>query len=210
MVPAWSLGGHHPGPSRPRARTLVAYGLGLVVFCFAFWGARELRVWLSTPSAPELVRGAVVTDGLPFVSASQALAAAQDGRQIAPVFVDVRTSTEFEAKHIPGAFNIQDFQIPEMVGTLPAGRAWVMYCTCPDDHLAKWAVAAVQIAGLPNAVVLEHGLAAWQAAGGTVAVPDGVDPAVQQGCGCTLGADAYKLRAIDPQAGIAAPQPLSN
>jgi rhodanese-related sulfurtransferase len=157
-----------------------------------------------------LVRTAVVTDGLPFVSGAQALAATRADQQSAPVFVDVRTSTEFEAKHIPGALNIQDFQIPEMIGTLPAGRAWVMYCTCPDDHLAKWAVSAVQIVGLSNAVVLEHGLGAWQAAGGPVAVPDGADPAVQQGCGCTLGADAYKLRAIDPQAGIAAPQPLSN
>jgi rhodanese-related sulfurtransferase len=157
-----------------------------------------------------LVRTAVVTDGLPFVSGAQALAATRADQQSAPVFVDVRTSTEFEAKHIPGALNIQDFQIPEMIGTLPAGRAWVMYCTCPDDHLAKWAVAAVQIVGLSNAVVLEHGLGAWQAAGGPVAVPDGADSAVQQGCGCTLGADAYKLRAIDPQAGIAAPQPVSN
>jgi rhodanese-related sulfurtransferase len=207
MVPAWSLGGFRAGSSRLRARTVVACGLGVAVFCFAFWAAREVRLRMSAPAPPELVGAAEVTDGLPFVTANQALAATRRDGNITPIFVDVRTSTEFEAKHIPGAFNIQDFQIPDMLATLPAGRAWVVYCTCPDDHLAKWAVAAVQSAGLSNAVVLDHGLGAWQAAGGPVAVPDGADPAVQQGCGCTLGADAYKLRAIDPRAGIAAPEP---
>ncbi len=154
---------------------------------------------------PQLVRQAQTVDGLRFVSAEQAMQAEQSD-SVALVFIDVRTSTEFTAAHIPGALNIQNYAVPDAIGQLPPGKAWVVYCTCPDDRLAKWAVAAVDAAGVSNAVVLEHGLGAWQAIGGQVAVPDGTDQAVQQGCGCTLGAEAVKLWAIgSPQIAGSAP-----
>jgi rhodanese-related sulfurtransferase len=168
----------------------------VLVFVAGFWGARELRTRLDTPPVPALVSIAHTIDGIRFVTADQAIAAAGSADR-APVFVDVRTSTEFSAVHIRGALNVQDFQIPDVVAQLPSDAAWVMYCTCPDDHLAKWAVSAVATTGVPNAVVLEHGLQAWQVAGGEVAVPDGTDAAVQQGCGCSLGANAIKLWAIE-------------
>jgi rhodanese-related sulfurtransferase len=169
----------------------------LAVFVGGFWMAREARALISAPTLPSLVRSAQTIDGLRFVSADQAVAAARTSPETTPVFIDVRTSDEYSAVHIPGALNIQDFQIPDEVGRLPGDKAWVMYCTCPDDHLAKWAAAAVEAVGVPNAVVLEHGLQGWQTAGGQVAVPDGSDPALQQGCGCTLGAPAVKLWAIE-------------
>jgi rhodanese-related sulfurtransferase len=167
------------------------------VFVVGFWGAREIRASFEAPAVPTLVRSAQTIDGVRFVTADQAIAAAaHTSTSTPPVFIDVRTSTEYTALHIQGALNIQDYQVPDAVGRLPIDKAWVMYCTCPDDHLAKWAAAAVDAAGVPNAVVLEHGLGAWQTAGGDVVVPDGTDPAVQQGCGCTLGAEAVKLWAI--------------
>ena len=185
------------GPYRLTGPVLKAAALAAVVVVFAagFWGARELRSRLDTPPVPALVRIAHTVDGIRFVTADQAIAAGS--AEPRPVFIDVRTSTEFSALHIRGALNVQDFQIPDMVSRLPADTAWVMYCTCPDDHLAKWAVSAVETTGVPNAVVLEHGLQAWQVAGGEVAVPDGADAAVQQGCGCSLGANAIKLWAIE-------------
>jgi rhodanese-related sulfurtransferase len=169
----------------------------LGIFAAGFWGAREIRASFDAPSVPTLVRSAQTIDGVRFVTADQAVAAAHTSADRVPVFIDVRTSTEYSALHIQGALNIQDYQVPDAVGRLPGDKAWVMYCTCPDDHLAKWAAAAVDAAGVPNAVVLEHGLQAWQTAGGDVVVPDGTDPAVQQGCGCTLGAEAVKLWAIE-------------
>lgn len=165
------------------------------IFVAGFMVAREVRASLQTVSVPSLVRSAQIVDGLRYVTADQAIQATR--QSTAPVFVDVRTSQEFGTKHIQGALNIQDFQVPDAIPTLPNDRAWVMYCTCPDDHLAKWAAAAVEATGLPNAVVLEHGLQGWQTAGGEVVVPEGVDPAVQQGCGCTLGAPAVKLWALE-------------
>ena len=91
------------------------------------------------------MRSAQIVDGLRYVTADQAVHAAHEST--VPVFVDVRTSEEFGTKHIQGALNIQDFQVPDAIPTLPADRAWVMYCTCPDDHLAKWAAAAVEATG---------------------------------------------------------------
>jgi rhodanese-related sulfurtransferase len=177
---------------------MLARGALLVLtFAFAFWVARELSVRFNTPAPPALVNEAQTIDGIRFITANQALHASQSAQYTNPLFVDVRTSTEFEAMHIPGARNVQDFQMPDMVAEFPPDRAWVMYCTCPDDRLAKWAVDAVQHMGRSNAVVLQHGLGAWQAVGGDVAVPDGADGAVRQGCGCTLGAEAVKLWALD-------------
>jgi rhodanese-related sulfurtransferase len=186
------------GPYKPAAFAWKAAACAVagLVFAVGFWGAREVRSQLEAPPVPALVRMAHTIDGIRFVTADQAIAAA-GALEAHPVFIDVRTSTEFSALHIRGAMNVQDFQIPDVVATLPADTAWVMYCTCPDDHLAKWAVSAVETTGVPNAVVLEHGLQAWQVAGGEVAVPDGADAAVQQGCGCSLGAAAIKLWAIE-------------
>ncbi len=169
----------------------------LLIFLGGFWVAREVRAAITAPKLPDLVRSAQTVDGLRFISADQAVAAVRTSPETTPVFIDVRTSDEYTAVHIAGALNIQDFQIPDEVGHLPGDKAWVMYCTCPDDHLAKWAAAAVEAVGVPNAVILEHGLQGWQKAGGAVAVPDGSDPAVQQGCGCSLGAAAIKLWAIE-------------
>jgi rhodanese-related sulfurtransferase len=169
----------------------------VTVFGIAFWSAQTISARTRAPAMPALVSEAQTIDGIRFVTAEQALGAHQAQDTESPLFVDVRTGTEFEAMHIPGAQNVQDFQLPDMVGQFPANKAWVMYCTCPDDRLAKWAVDAIQHMGVPNAVVLQHGLGAWQAAGGDVAVPDGAEGAVRQGCGCTLGAEALKLWAIE-------------
>jgi rhodanese-related sulfurtransferase len=180
---------------RPPSYVFGWIGLFAVVFLGSFVATRTVRTADVAPSAPALVREAVTVDDVRFVTANQLLEAARGSEPSQPVIIDVRTSVEYAAAHIAGAVNIQDFQLPDAVATLPADRAWVLYCTCPDDRLAKWGAAAVEHAGFANGVVLQQGLQAWQQAGGQIALSD--DPnAVRQGCGCSVEAEAVKLWAI--------------
>jgi rhodanese-related sulfurtransferase len=180
---------------RPPSYILGWVGLFAVVFVGSFVAARTVRSDAVAPSTPALVREAVTVDDIRFVTANQLLEAAQGSEPTRPVIIDVRTSDEFAAAHIAGALNIEDFQLPNVVTTLPADRAWALYCTCPDDRLAKWGAGAVQRAGFSNGVVLQQGLQAWQQAGGPMTLSN--DPnAVSQGCGCSIEAPAVKLWAI--------------
>jgi rhodanese-related sulfurtransferase len=179
---------------RPPSYILGWIALIAVVFVGSFVASRTVRTG-QAESAPALVRQAITVDDIRFVTADQLLEANRVAESARPVIVDVRTTGEFAAAHIAGAMNIQDFQLPDAVSTLPRDRAWVLYCTCPDDRLAKWGVAAIDHAGLSNGVVLQQGLQAWQQAGGAMIRSD--DPnAVQTGCGCAVEAPAVKLWAI--------------
>lgn len=179
---------------RPPSYILGWIGLIAVVFVGSFVAVRTVRNGEAEPT-PALVRNAVTVEDVRFVTADQLLEANREAESAKPVIVDVRTSGEFAAAHIASAINIQDFQLPDAVSTLPRDRAWVLYCTCPDDRLAKWGAAAIDHAGFSNGVVLQQGLQAWQQAGGPMTISD--DPgAVRQGCGCSVEAPAVKLWAI--------------
>jgi rhodanese-related sulfurtransferase len=168
--------------------------IGALIFVGSFAVVRAART-PSEPAPPALVRNSVLADGVRFVTAGQLLEATAASESARPVIIDVRTSDEFAAAHISGALNIQDFQLPDAMSTLPGDRVWVLYCTCPDDRLAKWGAAAVTEDGFSNAVVLQQGFQAWQAAGGPVTTNN--SDAVSQGCGCTVEAEANKLFAIN-------------
>jgi rhodanese-related sulfurtransferase len=159
-----------------------------VIFVGSFVGGRTVRTADVQVVMPELVRNAHLVEGIRFVTAEQVLQASASE----PVIIDVRTSGEYAAAHIAGAMNIQDFQLPDAAATLPGDRAWVLYCTCPDDRLAKWGAAAMQQDGFPNALVLQQGFQAWQDAGGPIIAAPGSDIAAQ-GCGCNVEAEANKL-----------------
>jgi rhodanese-related sulfurtransferase len=179
---------------RPPSYILGWIALIAVVFVGSFVASRTVRVG-QAESPPALVRQAITVDDIRFVTADQLLEANRAAESARPVIVDVRTTGEFAAAHIAGAMNIQDFQLPDAISTLPRDRAWVLYCTCPDDRLAKWGVSAIDHAGFSNGVVLQQGLQAWQQAGGAMILSD--DPnAVRTGCGCAVEAPAVKLWAI--------------
>jgi rhodanese-related sulfurtransferase len=196
--------------TRPPSYILGWIGLIAVVFVGTFVAARTVRTGAAEPATPALLRSAVTVEDVRFVTADQVLEANRAGEPAKPVIVDVRTTGEFAAAHIAGALNIQDFQLPAALPTLPRDKAWVLYCTCPDDRLAKWGAAAIEHAGFPNGVVLQQGLQAWQQAGGPMTLSN--DPnAVQTGCGCAVEAPAVKLWAIakaqEQQDSQAAPVP---
>jgi rhodanese-related sulfurtransferase len=146
----------------------------------------------SDPPIPALLQSATEVDGVKFVTVEQALAVTADGDE--PVFVDLRTTGEFDAAHIAEAVHIAEADLLDSLSALPEGQPWVLYCACPDDGIAKRAAETLARHGIQHAVVLEGGLNAWRTAGGEVAIdPDLDGEVVDQGCGCNENAEAEKL-----------------
>jgi rhodanese-related sulfurtransferase len=162
------------GRVRPPSYIFGWLGIGLLIFAGSFVAGRAVNQTAADASTPELVRAATVVEDTRSVTASQVLDAYHGAAANQPLIIDVRTSAEFAAAHVSGAVNIQDFQLPDTITTLPRDHAWVLYCTCPDDRLARWGVAAIQRAGYVNGLVLRQGLQGWQEAGGPITTQRGV------------------------------------
>ncbi|MBI4656165.1 MAG: hypothetical protein HY746_05370 [Elusimicrobia bacterium] len=76
------------------------------------------------------------------------------------ILVDVRSSFDFEKKHIYGALNIP-YNIIDKAG-LPKDGTFVLYCSnekCPLSHLAA---KTLESAGYTNLKVLKGGLEEWE------------------------------------------------
>lgn len=81
----------------------------------------------------------------------------------APVVIDVRTPEEYAAGHIPEALNIPFDQVAKRISEVDAPHGVALYCMVgPRARLGE---AALLGAGYTSVLVLEGGLAAWQAAG---------------------------------------------
>ncbi|MEU5100613.1 rhodanese-like domain-containing protein [Streptomyces sp. NPDC020996] len=85
-----------------------------------------------------------------------------------PRLLDVRTPGEFRTAHIPGSYNVP-------LDTLREHRAELLHhldedvvLVCRSGARAAQAEKALAEAGLPNLRVLEGGVMAWEAAGGTL------------------------------------------
>lgn len=83
-----------------------------------------------------------------------------------PRLLDVRTSGEFAAAHIPGSYNVP-------LDTLREHRAELLHhldedvvLICRSGARAAQAEQALAEAGLPNLRVLDGGVTAWETAGG--------------------------------------------
>lgn len=78
--------------------------------------------------------------------------------------LDVRPHDEFEAGHLPGAFNIPLSELADRLAELPDQREVVAYCRGPWCVLSFEAVAALRERGLASRR-LEDGFPEWKAAG---------------------------------------------
>lgn len=81
----------------------------------------------------------------------------------APVVIDVRTSEEFAAGHIPGALNIPFDQVAERISEVDAPNGVALYCMVGPR--ARKGESALLGTGYTSVLHLEGGMAAWQAAG---------------------------------------------
>ena len=79
------------------------------------------------------------------------------------VVVDVRSSAEFLAGHLPNARNIPNEDLAKRVGELPAGKPLIVVCA--TGSRAGKAAATLRAAGRQDVFCLEGGISGWQQAG---------------------------------------------
>jgi rhodanese-related sulfurtransferase len=86
----------------------------------------------------------------------------------APRILDVRTPGEFEASHIPGAYNVPLDLLREHRTELLTHLDDDVVLVCRSGARAAQAEQTLTAAGLPNLSVLDGGILAWRAAGAAV------------------------------------------
>ncbi|WP_426207646.1 rhodanese-like domain-containing protein [Massilia sp. TWP1-3-3] len=80
------------------------------------------------------------------------------------VLVDIRTPEEFAAGHLRDAKNIPLADFDKRIGELDKSKSKSIVVVCQSGARADKAVRLLQAAGFEDALALDGGLAAWQAA----------------------------------------------
>lgn len=79
----------------------------------------------------------------------------------AALFVDTRDAEQYAAGTIPGAVNIEWREVLDRIDEIPEDRMTILFCN--TGSLSAQATFALRVAGRTNVVVLQQGLAGWQA-----------------------------------------------
>jgi rhodanese-related sulfurtransferase len=80
------------------------------------------------------------------------------------VLIDARDSAQFSKGHIPGAINMDWRQVLAKRNTIPKNKPVLIYCN--TGSLSAQAGFALRVAGWENVLILQGGMAEWQAKGG--------------------------------------------
>jgi rhodanese-related sulfurtransferase len=109
-----------------------------------------------------------MTTGFPSVTATQLHRWQQSGQS--PVLIDVRSTAEYRAGHIPGAQLIPVDELSPAVLQQRLGRAGpgsdeTLYLTCQAGPRAARAAQLLRQSGLRNVALVEGGTQRWQQAG---------------------------------------------
>jgi rhodanese-related sulfurtransferase len=83
----------------------------------------------------------------------------------APVVLDVRSTGEYEAGHVPGAIHIPFQQVGSRLDELPAAPDAPIVVYCAHGPRAAWAGRALRQAGHTQVLYLEGHMTAWRKAG---------------------------------------------
>lgn len=101
------------------------------------------------------------TERLTSASLAATLAAA-DPRE-APLVIDVRQASEFEAGHVPGAWHVNGGSLADRLADLPRDRD--LACICAAGFRSSIAASLLRSAGFDRAAWVQDGFPAWQRAG---------------------------------------------
>jgi phage shock protein E len=87
------------------------------------------------------------------------------GTDDAPIVLDVRSPFEFRMGHVPGAYNLEDRQVPSRIAELKqlADREIVVYCEVGPR--ARWVESYLKQNGFTNVRHLQGDFAGWQRSG---------------------------------------------
>jgi hydroxyacylglutathione hydrolase len=86
-----------------------------------------------------------------------------NGGAEAPVVIDVRQASEYEAGHIPGAVSIGAGDLPDRLDSLPRDRPIATICV--SGYRASVAASLLRAAGFPRVAWVAGGVPTWEAAG---------------------------------------------
>jgi len=80
----------------------------------------------------------------------------------APVVVDVRTTREYTAGHVPGARHVPFQSVGARVTSLPADRRTPLVLYCGHGPRARIAAALLRLHGFTNLTYLKGHMAGWR------------------------------------------------
>ncbi len=86
-------------------------------------------------------------------------------KDTAPLVLDVRTTDEFTAGHVPGARNIPLGDLSAHLGDLEASKAAPIYVICESGGRSAKATRLLLDAGFKGPVNVAGGTGAWRTAG---------------------------------------------
>ena len=81
----------------------------------------------------------------------------------APLVIDVRQASEFEAGHLPGAVPIGAGDLPDRLDELPRDRP--IATICAGGYRASVGASLIRAAGFENVLWVSGGVPTWQASG---------------------------------------------
>ena len=147
--------------------------LAMLVLQALFAGSLQPAAQAADPPAP----AAAETPATPPMHADELLSLQRAGGS-KPVVLDVRTSEEFSAGHIPGAINIPHDQLADRLADLPASRDQPVVVYCRSGRRAALAEDVLRRNGFTQVRHLEGDMPGWEAAARPVerAAPAGAAP----------------------------------
>lgn len=95
-------------------------------------------------------------------SISQAELADRIATRTAPLIIDVRTRSEFDSGHIPGAVNIPHTELPSRLGEVEAKSDQEVVVYCEGGGRSMAAASALRGAGFSTVLHLEGDMRAWR------------------------------------------------
>ena len=96
---------------------------------------------------------------------AQATLAEEIASGTAPLILDVRSTGEYDAGHVPGAIHIPFQSVASRVAELPAELDTPIVVYCAHGPRAAWAGRALRKAGYTDVVYLKGHMTAWKKAG---------------------------------------------
>ena len=90
------------------------------------------------------------------------------GTESAPIVLDVRTPMEYRAGHVPGAYNLEDRQVPYRIEELKQLKDREIVVYCEVGPRARWVEGYLRQEGFTNVKHLVGDFSGWRRNGNPV------------------------------------------
>jgi phage shock protein E len=87
------------------------------------------------------------------------------GTEDAPIILDVRTPFEFQNGHVPGAYNLEDQQVPSRIQELLQLKDREIVVYCESGPRSRWVESYLKQNGFTNVKHLTGDMKTWRADG---------------------------------------------